>query len=100
MFYHLKAKHCTYDVSKFKHCKYLNYSTRISIKSHEKGLITKECIIAYMHLAITRFNSGTKLFQAVINTTTYDISQSLFQCFATCTLLKLKRFVLLVMYSM
>ena len=57
------------------------------IKSHEKGLIIKECIVTHTHLkivfkwavhfstlAITRFNSATKLFQSKINTTTLRAS--------------------------
>ena len=66
-----------------------NVNTLISVLAilsshvHEKGLITKECIVTHIDLnfvfnwalhfsisAITRFNSGTKLFQATINTAT------------------------------
>ena len=55
----------------------------IFIKSCEKGLVNKECIVTHTHLktilkwalhfsplAKTCVNSGTKLFQAAINTTT------------------------------
>ena len=57
------------------------------IKSCEKGLIAKERMITHMHLkivlkwavhfstlAITRFSSAKKLFQAAINTATLRAS--------------------------
>ena len=78
MFYHLKIRRCGSTVCIIKQCEYLSYILQSHVRRDLR--ITKECIVMHTHLkivykwalqfnklAITRFNNGTKLLQALIN---------------------------------